>query len=472
MRHAPAYSRTFPFAALLLLLPYLWIARHAHPYADDLSYAAHSDGELVPRLCQEYRGWNGRMSSNILVLRGPLRNGLAKGLDAYRWMPVLWTLGLLAAWFMLLGAHVFGPLPRWQRLFGAFLLILLWYNVMPDITEGLYWYTGAATYTAGSIALIVAWSGWLRLADGTGGGWTLGAGTLSASLWALFSSEVHMLLVVLSVACLLAWQWHRRRLEIPVVLCGMIVFAAAAVMIGAPGNAVRGALFPDRGRVGHTLLMASLQTLRFVVEWIATPALAVFSVIWYKVSGRFMAMPVARLAPVIPLVAGLFLTGSLMALPYWTTGMLGQHRTVNVACLFFLPCWTLFLLSLRRRLQLRRSVRPSVHAFLALLLAALLFGGNGGRVIGDLASGAARQNDEALMKRYGDILEGATEGGSVLLNAQPRCTKALRIPDPHPDPSHWVNRSMARLLDAGDVRIIGPGVTACAAFKGGGGTRP
>jgi hypothetical protein len=449
-----------------LLLPYLWLARFAHPYADDLSYAAHSGGELMPRLWQEYEGWNGRMSSNILVLRGPLRNGLAEGLAAYRWMPALWTLGLLVAWYMLLGSSVFGTLMPRQRFVGASLLTLVWYNVMPDITEGLYWYTGAATYTAGSIALIVAWSGWLRLADGKGGVWTLGVGTLIATLWALFSSEVHMLLVATSVACLLAWQWHRRRLEVPVALCGIIVFAATAVMIGAPGNEVRGSLFPGRGRLGHTALMASVQVLRFVVEWMATPALAVCSVIWYTVSERFMAMPVTRVAPVIPLVVGLLLTGALMALPYWTTGMLGQHRTVNVACLFFLPCWALFLITLRRRLQLRWSVRPSVQAPMALLLAALVLGGNGGRVIGDLASGAARRNDEALMNRYDAVLEDGTLWGSVLLNAQPCCTKALRIPDPHPDPSHWVNRSMARLLGAEGVRIVGPGVTACDAFPG------
>jgi hypothetical protein len=467
MPHAPVSSRTVILVTLLLLLPFLWLARYAHPYADDLSYAAHSEGALLPRLWQEYQGWNGRISSNILVLRGPVKTGVVDTLLAYRWMPVGWTVGLLVAWYLLLGASAFGSLTSGQRIIGASSVTLLWFNIMPDITEGLYWYTGAATYTAGSCALILAWRGWLLLVEGRSGVWSVVAGSLLASLWALFSSEVHLVLVVLSMMFLLVWLWHKGRLGFPVVICAVVVLAAAAVMIGAPGNAVRSAHFPERGRMGLTVFMASAQTLRFVVEWITTPALAVLSVVWYRVSDRFTSIPLARVTPMVPLLAGLLLTGVLMALPYWTTGMLGQHRTVNVACLFFLPCWALFLLSLRGRKPVRSSFGPPIQVLMLLLLVALSCGGNGGRVVDDLVSGSARSNDEVLCMRYRAVLDVRSAGGSVLLAEQPHCTKALRIPDPVPDPAHWVNRSMARLLDRDHVRIIGPETNACDAFKGG-----
>jgi hypothetical protein len=185
------------------------------------------------------------------------------------------------------------------------------------------------------------------------------------------------------------------------------------------------------------------------------------------VSDRFTSIPLARVTPMVPLLAGLLLTGVLMALPYWTTGMLGQHRTVNVACLFFLPCWALFLLSLRGRKPVRSSFGPPIQVLMLLLLVALSCGGNGGRVIDDFVSGSARSNNEVLCMRYRAVLDVRTAGESVLLTPQPRCTKALRIPDPVSDPAHWVNRSMARLLDREGVRIIGPETNACAAFKGG-----
>ncbi len=77
--------RVLIIALLVLgLLRYAWLAQSMHPYADDWSYAATAfDEPFNDRLVHEYRSWNGRLTSNILVLRGPLVLGLERGRPLY-----------------------------------------------------------------------------------------------------------------------------------------------------------------------------------------------------------------------------------------------------------------------------------------------------------------------------------------------------------------------------------------------------
>ena len=77
------------------------MAAYVHPYADDLSYAvAGIRTPLLERLVHEYTSWNGRYTSNLLVLRTPLVLGLQPGLVLYRLCAVFlfvltWVVALL-----------------------------------------------------------------------------------------------------------------------------------------------------------------------------------------------------------------------------------------------------------------------------------------------------------------------------------------------------------------------------------------
>ena len=224
-----------------LLLRHLWVCFHIHPYADDLAYAITGrTHELLPRLATEREIWNGRYFSNILMLRGPLLLPEAWLWPVYRLMPLVWIGLSLLAWRALLKAlTTIRALPLWTL---SGILLLCYLNAMPDAAEGIYLYTGAATYQLPSalclfgVALAVksdgaglrSWWGWLALYGIT----TIGSGC----------NEMHAVLLPLAWAGWAAWRWRRGARWDPRIIVGFVLAVACLTyVISAPGNAVRGA---------------------------------------------------------------------------------------------------------------------------------------------------------------------------------------------------------------------------------------
>lgn len=150
-----------------------------------------------------------------------------------------------------------------------------------------------------------------------------------------------------------------------------------------------------------------------------------------------------------------------MALPYWATGLLGQHRTVNAVLLVLLPGWFLLLSAARASLaeqgRWRWAPWPSRMRPLAftVLLAAVLFTGSGGRVTGDLLSGRMARFDDALVDRYARIIGMHRAGArSMALPALADPPRSLRYLDAGRDAEGWINRSVPAWLGAGSLRIV------------------
>jgi len=150
-----------------------------------------------------------------------------------------------------------------------------------------------------------------------------------------------------------------------------------------------------------------------------------------------------------------------MLLPYWSTGILGQHRTVNVALFVFLPAWFLALAILEEKVLGPRGWTPLVWLgrkeplIGAALFVCLLVLGNDGKVTRELLDGTLRRYDSHMLARY-ELLRAAIADGAVevVLPAVVDPPECLGILEPGPDPnSHW-NRSMSAYFGADDMRII------------------
>lgn len=472
MAMGPRVFRLLFIAVLgLALLRYVAVARFVHPFADDFSYAAIGmRTELLPRLHDEYVNWNGRWFSNALVLRGPLVLGLERGLWLYRAVPIALLLLLGLSTLRLIGLVAPG-LARRDRVLGAALFLLTALQLLPDLSEGVYWYTGAVTYLlpAALFPLLLAeharaWqSGWR---------WSAGGAARAALLSAIAigCNETHLVLVALlngGVATLALRRCPRAwRAMLPLLIVTAI--AAAAVVL-APGNAGRAAHFPLRHDPLRTIGWGALQSGRFLLQWLGSPVLLTASLIFLAaLRGWRPAAPLlrdARLPRPLPVAmalgAVLFLC---MALPYWATGLLGQHRTVNAALLALLPGWFLLLAAMHEHNTASRPW-PALAVGLqrlawALFLIACLFTGSGGRVTGDLLSGRLNRFDAQLQDRYATIRKAAMAGsGTVVLPPLADAPHALRYLDATDDPEHWINRSMMNWLGADEarLRVLAPG---------------
>jgi len=452
---------------VMALARYVAVAFFVHPFADDFSYAvAGMHHDLLPRLLDEYRYWNGRWFSNILVLRGPLVLGMEQGLWLYRVVPVV-LMGLTWCGALSLIRAIAPAVERARALIGASLFLLLYLQIMPDLGEGIYWYTGAVSYQLPGALMLFLCAGWIRMlcADEQV---PLRAIVLNALLAAIIAgcNELHMVFMVLLHVAVLVLRWRSNgRTDGSVAIVLVVVVIAAAVMVLAPGNAGRGGQFPHKHEVLRTMGWGAVQTARFLATWILSPALLIVSVLFLSISGWLHERSplLARAFGLRPwtviglLVVPVFLA---MALPYWSTGLLGQHRTVNATLLFFLPLWFVLLSAVDLH-WLRPSGRPRVpmnarfRAIAYVLLAVVVFAtGNGGMVSSDLVSGRLNDFDGTLSQRYELIEEARMHAkNEVHLPKLVTLPISLRYHDGAADPGQWINRSLANYFQADTLDV-------------------
>lgn len=414
--------RNFTWSAFAVLLSlflclHAYLGRYAHPMADDFSYALKdaSNGAWNAAVW-EYVHWNGRYASNFLVLFGPMRWGF-DAIHLYRAFPALLVLLTAIGAFVFLRALLAPGVTRSQAAMSAIVWTTLYAHLMPDMREGFYWYTGSVTYQLPNALCLFAVALLIRgIRNNTL--WVMVAIT-SLLVFIIGCNEVIMLLVVVATFLVGAWSLRRNlRWSAASLVITVLIVGCALLVILAPGNEGRGSLFPDRHRLLPSLGMSVLQTIRFSVEWMACPALLLLSAIWWM-NHRHLAerFPLVRNGfglQVWQSIPTLFGVVFLCVFPaYWSTGILGQHRSANVACFFFLPLWFLNISVFASRfggtvLRLHDTDRRRVTGALLLLVALDLgFTGNSGDAITDLATGRAERADEQLWERYDLLREAA-----------------------------------------------------------------
>lgn len=447
---------------LLLLARYAWLATDVHPFGDDWSYAVKGrEHGLWERLVMEYRHWNGRYFSNILVLRGPLLPGLEEGLWRYRLVPVVLIAGLVLSARLLLAEVIGEGLSSIRKWCAALAFTALYLHLMPHPGQGLFWYTGAVTYLVPCILLLVLLASLLRMerAQLPMVRWCYGAGVLLLTAAVAGSNEVAMVHALLLA---MAWAMHQRG-RFAVLLVTFAMCCAAAVYL-APGNTYRTGLFVGTHDPLRTVWMSAAQTVRFVGWWLLAPALLLSTFIVWRwgrslQAGSSLARSLARLHPAWPLVGAAVAVLPAFVIPYWSTGMLGQHRTVNAALFVFLPLAWVALLAW----QARRGGAAITAPFwtgrpgwvLVALLLCMLGLRNDGALSSDLLTGRAHRFDRAYQDRYALIGEAIASGADTVLVpviGEPPVT--LDMLELREDPGHWMNASLAAYLGAPDLRII------------------
>jgi hypothetical protein len=136
---------------LLLLLPFVLLVLYVHPSLDDLSVPLllrAGEGTRLDVFWRLMHHWNGRYTSNLLAVLAPTT---WPSLTGYRLALLLQFPALYFALYYLLSrilSPVLSPALTRRRLHLLSAAILLIYlHWLPDITESIYWLSGAITYT-------------------------------------------------------------------------------------------------------------------------------------------------------------------------------------------------------------------------------------------------------------------------------------------------------------------------------------
>ena len=389
------------FFALLVLLPYFLLCYYIVPLADDYCFAweALRQPSLFQAWKLQYQHWSGRYSANALVLLHPFNHG---GLSTYQWAAVfINTIGIGVNFF--LAKKVVASFS--QALLAAMVVQLFLLFQLPVLSEGVYWYVGYCVYYLSNLCFGVFALLLYELIFASPYYRKIGAFVVSIPLLIAlvgFNEPVLVLTcgLLLFLSVKLLQKNHPAQFFVSVLFAVSLLSASAAIF--APGNFVRASQAAHHIQTIKALLMAHVQMLRFVADWVSNlpfVLLSLFVILYTKKSTCTFYLGIRQLLLAIYLVLLV-----CIFFPYFFTGILGQHRTLNLAYWFFIPLCFLLLEAVARKYALverLQFLKGTKTAFILVAVSLLIMAvtKNGYQLAYDFSKGNLKSYKTELLQR-------------------------------------------------------------------------
>jgi hypothetical protein len=436
----------------LLLVPYLLISIYCQPIADDFTYSIRGkENPLWPTLQYEYMHWNGRYFSNILVLLNPLA---FDSIGIYKFIPIVLILATLASFLLFVYALCYEQLSKKIMVIISLILTLLYLYQMPIISEGIYWYTGAVTYQGGNILLLFFIALFILSNKGK---YILRRKVVHHIVSGLLlvctigSNEISMLMScsILLFTTVLLWLNKSVHFRTALLFLLLALICSAAVYL-APGNDFRESLSAEKHHFFHSLFYSAAQTARFSFKWIASLPLLAMSILYYFVHKENL-LKIAlfkhsfHVKPIYSLLSLLMVIFISVFPAYWTLGILGQHRTLNIAYFLFLILWFINLSVWFNRYKnaLERLHITTTQRKLLVIssIIMLVISKNGYAVVSDLISGKAASYNEQMNERLSIMQQSIkSKGDTIYLDELKNRPQSIFVLDINDNPEHWSNK--------------------------------
>jgi hypothetical protein len=432
------------FFLLLAILPYCYLSFFANPSADDFSLSGQAQqNDFFHLMYHNYFFWNGRYISNIFIYLNPIRFG---SFIIYKSVPFL-MIGLLVLVNFSLVKQILNE--GRNNLIFSLVLTLLYLHNMPIISEGIYWFTGSVIYLLGIIILLFYLSVLIKTVRGDAK-WNVFFLCLLLFLACGFN-EVLTLLIVFLLG-VVAYVFYKNNLPKKRLIGFQFLFsiAFASIMIFSPGNSFRQEFYENTHNFFHSFLYSFLQTGRFSFTWITSIPLISASFLYFSINKKMTekaklfqrSFYLSRWMSVSLLFLIIFIC---VFPPYWATGVLGQHRTLNVAYLFFLIIWFINLTVWYNYYQkkLAFSLTKNIERILfGFLVVGLLITSNGYGALSDVFSGSAKDYNDQMNSRYKKLKMSKRERNKTIIFSPiqdpPKCLFVSDITDNEKD---WTNQA-------------------------------
>ncbi|MBL4592419.1 MAG: hypothetical protein JKX68_01225 [Flavobacteriales bacterium] len=314
---------------------------------------------------------------------------------------------------------------------------------MPIISEGIYWFTGSVIYTLGLIFSLFYTALLINvIRENKKGIYSLFLVVLLFFVCGF--NEVLTLLMVffLAVASYIFYKKNLLGKKIVGIQFLLSVLFAAAVVL-SPGNELRGEVYPDAHNFPYSFLYSIMQVGRFSFLWIGSIPLIAASLIYFQINKKMReennlfqnSFYLNRWSSFLILFAIIFIC---VFPPYWATGILGQHRTLNIAYLFFIIMWfinlTVWYNYYQSKLRFGLTTRIT-KALSVFLLIGFFLTGNGYNSLSDIFSGSAHRYNKQLTERFEKLKQ--TNKKQITLSPLTKNPKCLFVADITNNPKDW-----------------------------------
>ncbi|MBK7148291.1 MAG: hypothetical protein IPH78_05580 [Bacteroidetes bacterium] len=331
-------------------MPYLLLCGYAFPFADDYCFAWTSAAPIsfVQKVLNQYLYWNGRYTSDALIQFHPYRTASISTYQSVIFVAVAIT---PVVNYLLISEslrYLQIEIKTIVNLIFSLSLSLLYYGLMPQLAEGIYWYVGAVNYHFASLAFMALLV--LLLAIHQPKSWLAKRGLQCATILLIVVSvgfnEIAAVIVPLALLLLLlaGYSFNRQGNQF-LLLCFVVACLSAVAVFFSPGNFFRLSIASHSMSVWQSIYFSLLQSIRFFFRFVFNLPVLLASLFVFMAGGE------AKKKVGLPLVYLIFSLSILFVaalLPYLAMGQLGQHRTYNYVLPIFLLSWFLFIVSLRQ----------------------------------------------------------------------------------------------------------------------------
>ncbi len=458
-------KKSYLLAFLALgILPYLYLSFFAQPIADDFSFAIRYQKEgVLDSMYKAYINRTGRYVSNLLVLLNPISFG---SFSAYRFIPIVLILTTILSFKFLAKSLLLKKNNQNAWIFSLLFTHLL-FALFPTLAQQIYWFTGGVIYhlglliTAIYVGLLVNYlrnkivlNKWFHQS------------LLFVLLFALAGfTEVLTLVALLLLGSVVVVFYKAKlthRLFMLKQLIALMLFAV--LLIFAPANEIRSDQYLNNHNLTYSLAYSLAQVVRFLGKWMLSPAMLVGSVLFVAFYERyfkdlFIVKQFDYLNKWFVLLLLLFVVFSCIFPAYWSTGMLGQHRTLNVALFFFIPLWffNLAVWTSQNKPHPNRFkfVFKYQQAIRVVFILSLLFYGNNSLVLKDLISGAAYSYSNQLNMRHKQLIDAKeSKLNTIVLKPIDSKPLSLYVLDISTNSSYWTNQCYNGYFGLADAKVF------------------
>lgn len=444
------YKSWIIFFLLLGFLPYLYLSFFTQPIADDFAFAAQYKNNNYFSLVKEtYFNSSGRYLSNFLIYLNPISFNSFFGYQLIPFSLIIFSIISFYYFFK----TVFVALTKQMIWIITLSFSLIFISLLPNIAEQIYWFTGSMIYHLGLLITIIYFTFLIKLFRNE----LVISKTIHLIILGLllliaagFNEVLTVSLFLILVVLLILFYKNKWEGKNVIAIQFLLLLVFITVLVLAPGNILRESYYPNKHQFFHSLIYSLAQTVRFSVKWILSPTLLMASILFIGFyDKKIKHITLFKESFYLNKWASLFILFSTIFVcvfpPYWATGILGQHRTVNVAFFFFLIIWfvnlSVWLNSFSVKMQSFKLLKQK-RIFIVLFLCSGFFFGNGWHSLTDIFTGKAVNYKRQLDLRHKALSDFQINNKKELIltpiNFKPKCLFVLEISD---DPNYWTNKS-------------------------------
>ncbi len=469
-KHSAAFKK-INFRIFLILVgilsPYIYLSFFAHPFADDFDFSH------AGKILNFKDGFNyfyfkiqGRYASNLLFLICPLVYNWFLG---YQLVPILLFILTFLSFYWFVSAISNRRIKGIHLLSYSMLLTALYIFQMPSVSQGFYWYVGSVSYQLGAVIALIHIASIIDFANKNYFINWYSHFFLSFILLVLAMgfNEVLMALLVAFYILLYFKSGQLKSVNKNTWLFFLVVaIACFMVDILSPGTAKRAGYYTDNHHFIKSLFYTGIQSLRFLFDWMSNLPFILISVLFIPLS-LFLSRRIQVFKNSFYFHPAIFSCVLFLDLflcifpPYWSTGILGQHRTINTAYFFFIILWFLNLNAwvnyfVEKKTMPQFHLSPKGYA-ITMLLVLFSFGTtkNGFYAFTDLFYGRVQAFDMEMNSRYETLKKAHLEKQENCylkpINSRP---PSLFFLDISPDPEHWSNKGYGLFFDVPHVHLV------------------